>query len=234
MAPLDGGTEHRHGVEAVNDEVAPLLEFCCHFVGVVVGLLHGFEHGVLHGVVGTSRDIILNFDNLLHGFKVGGNDVADAPASHSEGLGKGIDNHQLVVARAHEGDMVLLKHDAVVDFVGNNPKVVFLRKVQKVIALLFVEGAARWIAWEVVENGHRVLVHQGFQILNLRNEFMFKQARVVLAFATHQGRIGTVEREVGFGRSTFSPGLMMVMKRLSSALVPDIVMQTLFSSMPVW
>ena len=164
----------RHGVEAVDDEVAALLEFCCHFVGVVVGLLHGFEHGVLHGVVGTSRDVILNFDDLFHGFKVGGDDVANTPTGHGEGLGKGIDDHQLVVARAHEGDVVLLKHDAVVDFIRNHPEVVFLRKGQKVISLLFVEGAARWIAGEVVEDGHRVLVHQGFQILNLRNEFMLK------------------------------------------------------------
>ena len=30
----------------------------------------------------------------------------------------------------------------------------------------------------------------------------------------------------------FSPGLMIVMNRFSSALVPDMVMQTLCSSMP--
>ena len=42
-----------HGVQAVHDEVASLLEFSRHDRWVIVGFLHRFEDGVLHGVVGT-------------------------------------------------------------------------------------------------------------------------------------------------------------------------------------
>ena len=67
---------------------------------------------------------------------------------------------------------------------------------EKVISLLFVEGSTGRIAWEIVEDSHRMFVHHRLKIGNLWDEFMLEQTGVIFRFAAHEGRIGTIEGKV--------------------------------------
>ena len=73
-------------------------------------------------------------------------------------------------------------------------------KLQQRIPLFVVDRPPSGVRGEVVEDGRGVLVHQGLQLVHLRNELVLEAARVVDWRAAHQGRIRAVQREVWLGK----------------------------------
>ena len=144
---------------------------------------------------------------MLHRFNIGGDDVTDAPPGHGEGLREGVDHQDFVVTRAHEGDVFAFEHNAVVDFIRDDPQVVLLSKRQQSIALFCAQGPAGRVAWKVVEDSDRVFIHQSLEVGDFRNKFVFKQARVILPLAPHKGRVGAVQGEVRLGEQHVFAGV---------------------------
>ena len=103
--------------------------------------------------------------------------------------------------------MLALEDDAVVDFVADDPQVVLSGKLEQRVALCSVDGAPGRVGREVVEDGDRVFVNERLEVLDLRDKFVFKPARVVGRASAHQGGVRPVQWEVRFGKKDLPSGV---------------------------
>ena len=98
-------------------------------------------------------------------------------------------------------------HYAVVDLVANQPEVVLLSEGHELVPLGLIHVATGGVAREVVQDGHRVLIHSGLKVLEGRDETVLEGAWVQVGLASANHHVRRVQGKVGLGQQHVVPGI---------------------------